>query len=487
MNSRIRACKINRCEESYPKFFRNSLKLDYMRKLILFVILIFPLSGLAVIHAQDQKDLTTLADKVEQSLVKGIAFMRSLSIEGGYVYHYSMDGKERWGEGKTDDRTIEVQPPGTPAVGMSFLRAYRATGKEEFLDAAKEAASALIQGQTKLGGWQHKIHFDRPVGNRVSFDDNQTQSSISFLMALDQEIDNPVLKEAVGKALDMMLESQLDNGGWPHQYPRQGNYHDYATFNDHGINDCIRVMIEADSYYGEDDFSESLNKVGHFLMISQLPPPQSGWAQQYNEYLQPAWARTFEPPSVCPSASLKNIHSLIDLYLHTGQERFLEPIPDAIRWLKASRMPNGKWGRFLELGTNKALYYDRDRIRVDSLHQLSLERRTGYGYETDLQEALDAAELRFQNIRFPGFTAPEKEQEQEQVMEELVANVLEIIQDQDGSGRWIVHQDKFRKQVQGKRWNGEYRVEDRISSALFNHNVAVLCEFLEKHKSLQVM
>ena len=44
-----------------------------------------------------------------------------------------------------------------------------------------------------------------------------------------------------------MLKSQLDNGGWPHQYPWQGNYHDYATFNDQGINDCIRVMIEADS------------------------------------------------------------------------------------------------------------------------------------------------------------------------------------------------------------------------------------------------
>ncbi len=151
-----------------------------------------------------------------------------------------------------------------------------------------------------------------------------------------------------------MLESQLDNGGWPHQYPWQGNYHDYATFNDQGINDCIRVMIEANSYYGKEDYMKSLQKVGRFLMISQLPPPQPGWAQQYNEYLQPAWARTFEPPSVCPSASLHNINSLIDLYLHTGQSELLEPIPDAIRWLKASRLPNGKWGRFLELGTNKA-------------------------------------------------------------------------------------------------------------------------------------
>ena len=451
-----------------------------MKKLIILIGLLFQLCGLDSIHAQNKQDISALAIEAEHSLEKGIAFMQSLAIEGGYVYDYSMDGKEKWGEGKTDDRTIEVQPPGTPAVGMSFLTAYRVTKNKDFLKAAEEAANALILGQNELGGWEHKIYFDRPTGKKVSFDDNQTQSAISFLMELDQEIDRPTLTEAVEKALDMMLESQLDNGGWPHQYPWQGNYHDYATFNDQGINDCIRVMIEANSYYEEEGITKSLQKVGRFLMISQLPPPQPGWAQQYNEYLQPAWARTFEPPAVCPSASVHNIHSLIDLYLHTGQGKFLEPIPDAIRWLKTSRLPNGKWGRFLELGTNKALYYDRGRIRVDSLHQLSLERSTGYGYEVNLKEALDAVELRFQQASDQATDAPEIDQEN--TIKELAANVREIIKSQDKLGRWIVHQDQFRKQVTGRRWNGEYRVEDRISSALFNQNVRALCEFLEAYK-----
>lgn len=432
--------------------------------------------------AQNKNEFSALVTEAEGSLEKGIAFMQSLAIEGGYVYHYSLDGTEKWGEGKTDDRTIEVQPPGTPAVGMSFLRAYRITQNKDFLKAAEGAANALILGQNELGGWEHKIYFDRPMGQRVSFDDNQTQSAISFLMALDQEIDRPNLSTAVKKALDMMLKSQLDNGGWPHQYPWQGNYHDYATFNDHGINDCIRVMIEASSYYGEQDLEKSLQKVGRFLMISQLPPPQPGWAQQYNEFLQPAWARTFEPPAVCPSASVNNIHSLIDLYLHTDQGKFLEPIPDAIRWLKASRMPNGKWGRFLELGTNKALYYDRDRIRVDSLHQLSLERRTGYGYEVNLKNALDAVELRFQQVS--DLPSAAQEIERKPTIKELAADVRDITKNQDKLGRWIVHQDQFRKEVRGRRWNGEYRIEDRISSALFNENIGVLCAFLEAYKAL---
>lgn len=455
--------------------------INVLLKTLLFLLpVLLHLAGPTPVVAQTDKDYAVLAAAATRSLEKGIAFFQSLAIEGGYVYHYTLDGKEKWGEGKTDDRTIEVQPPGTPAVGMSFLKAYRTTGNKDFLAAAEAAAYALIKGQNDLGGWEHKIYFDRPKGKKVSFDDNQTQSAISFLMALDQEIDRPALTEAIDRALDMMLASQLDNGGWPHQYPEQGNYHDYATFNDQGINDCIRVMIEAHAYYGKESYAESLRKVGRFLMISQLPPPQPGWAQQYNEYLQPAWARTFEPPSVCPSASVHNIHSLIDLYLHTGQRTLLEPIPDALRWLWSSRLPNGKWGRFLELGTNKALYYDRGRIRVDSLHQLSLERRTGYGYETDLESALTAVERRYQLI-LAGKTPSDPESEPS--LEELAAAVRTIIDEQDDRGCWIVRQDRFRQEIQVEKWNGEYRVADRISSRLFNQNVETLCDFIQLYRS----
>lgn len=453
-----------------------------MKKIIALMFLFFQIYGTVLIYAQNKQDLSSLAAGAELSLSKGISFFQSLAIEGGYVYHYSMDGKEKWGEGKTDDRTIEVQPPGTPAVGMSFLRAYRVTKNKAFLAAAEDAANALVKGQNELGGWDHKIYFDHPTGKRVSFDDDQTQSAISFLMALDQEIDKTSLTDAIEKALDMMMESQLENGGWPHQYPWQGNYHDYATFNDNGINDCIRVMIEADTYYKKETIASSLRKAGRFLMISQLPPPQPGWAQQYNEYLQPAWARTFEPPAVDPSASLNNINTLIDLYHHTGREEYLEPIPDAIQWLKASQLPNGKWGRFLELGTNKPLYYDRGRIRVESVQQLSLERSTGYGYEVNLKEALDAAESRFINLNDPASASQKIDPAPS--LSKLAAEVQEIIKNQDKMGRWITHQDQFRKEVTGKIWNGEYRTEDRISSALFNHNIGVLCAFLEAYKGL---
>ncbi|MBK8503762.1 MAG: hypothetical protein IPL46_17050 [Saprospiraceae bacterium] len=227
------------------------------------ILLYFILAGSIDISSQTgEKDLSALVIAAENSLTNAIAFFHSINIEGGYVYHYTLDLKEKWGEGKTDDHTIEVQPPGTPTVGMSFLRAYLVLKSPDFLLAARDAANALIKGQNKFGGWDHKIHFNKDIAPKVSFDDNQTQSAISFLMALDQHIDDPLLTSSIEKALQMMIDTQLENGGWPHQYPPQGNYHDYATFNDQGINDCVRVMLEAEAQYDKVTYQNSLGPGG---------------------------------------------------------------------------------------------------------------------------------------------------------------------------------------------------------------------------------
>ena len=204
-------------------------------------------------------------EAVQTCIDRGIAFFHSISTQGGYVYYVTLDLEKRWGESEADAQTIEVQSPGTPVVGMTFLQAYQVTGKADHLRAAKEAAFALIRGQNTLGGWEHTIRFNRPKAQRVSFDDDQTQGAIRFLMALDQAIDDDALAQAIGRALALMIEAQLDNGGWPHMCPARGDYHDYATFNDQGINDCIRVMMDAVRYYDKPEYRESLKRVGRIL------------------------------------------------------------------------------------------------------------------------------------------------------------------------------------------------------------------------------
>ena len=417
------------------------------------------------------------------ALARGIDYFHSLSNRGGYVYYVTPDLSRRWGKGVLDTNTIEVQPPGTPAVGMALLNAHQATGSSIALKAARDAAQALIIGQNDLGGWQHTIRFDRPTSKMVSFDDDQTQSAISFLMALDQEVDDHDLSSSVSKALSLMKISQLKNGGWPHRYPAEGNYHDFATFNDEGINDCIRVMIEADRYYKRDNHADVLKKAGRFLLISQLPPPQPGWAQQYNDFLQPAWARSFEPPSVCPSVTLNNINTLLDLHIHLGRSEYLEVIPDSLHWIESIRLPNGQWARFTELYTGKPLYYDRGRIRVESLEELSEERRLGYGYQMDLQGKLESVKHRYRQIVELGREAYLDQSEKKPSTKNLENNISQlsfkvsaIIASQESSGAWITKNERFKKREPGQLWQGEYEVLDRISSRVFIDNVDTLCD-----------
>jgi hypothetical protein len=250
-------------------------------------------------------------------------------------------------------------------------------------------------------------------------------------------------------------------------------------------------MIDAHKYFGKPEYLDRINRTGWFLILSQLPPPQPGWAQQYNAHLQPAWARSFEPPAVCPLVTIRTINSLIDLYLYTGHERYMEPIPDAMEWMRKVRLPNGMWARFIELGTGKPLYYDRGRIRVTSVDQLSTERRTGYGYEQDLSQRLIEVSDRFSQVTQSGREAYLERQEQlatdsrQQRFAQLEPAVLEIISSQDDKGRWVTENDRFKRSAPGRRWEGEYRVEGRISSSTFCRNISLLCEYLELLQALQ--
>ena len=416
-----------------------------------------------------------LREQAEASVRRAVDYFHSLNAHGGYVYAVTPDLTMRWGESPVDADTIEVQPPGTPAVGQSFLRAYRATGYEGARNAAMEAAKALIRGQNTHGGWDHTINFADLSNETVSFDDNQSQSAISFLLALDQAVDDPAIAAATRRAVDMMIATQLANGGWPHLYPARGNYHDFATFNDGGINDCIRVMIEASQRYPDDaEIRRSLKRVARFLVISQLPPPQPGWAQQYNEFLQPAWARTFEAASVCPAVTIKNVDTLIDLTLCLDDATLLEPIPHALRWLREIRMENGQWARFVEIGTNRALYFDRDRIRVNSIAELHPERATGYAYEIDISSALEAGTRRYEQAMALGRrglrqfeNAPLTGEAAAKRLAELTRAVEQILAHQEPNGAWLTRKDRFKATMpKGERWNGQYEVMDRISSGV---------------------
>lgn len=367
------------------------------RVITLALILVMTVFHLSPARAQDALTREQAADALRKAVT---FFSESVATEGGYLWRYSADLVTREGEGKADDQTIWVQPPGTPSVGQAFLYAYHLTRNDDFyLDPARAAGDALVRGQLRSGGWSYRIQFDDrregwafrvdPEGekqhNVSTLDDNTTQSATRFLMHLDRVLefkDETIHKTAVS-ALDALLEVQYPNGAWPQRftappdpaefpvkharYPETWsrtypnvNYQSFYTFNDNTIADTIALMFDAAETYEDDRYRQSAIKAADFILLAQMPDPQPAWAQQYNADMEPAWARKFEPTSVTGGESQGIMRTLIDVYLRTGDGKYLEAVDRASKYLFTCELPDGQLARFYELHTNKPLYFTKD-------------------------------------------------------------------------------------------------------------------------------
>lgn len=355
---------------------------------------------------------------VLNAMRKATAFyLEKVSTRGGYHFSYSDDlsyGRSEQSEGRTQ---IELQREGTPIVGMTFLDLYEATGDRFYLDGARKAGQALVDGQLCSGGWDYLVEFDPAKRSRypyrkdrdcsqagtpdrppTTFDDNVTQACLRLLMRIDRALDfkDVTIHEAAVFALNALLKVQYPNGAWPQRFsqfpdpakfpvkrasypaswPRQwpgpgGNYLGHYTFNDNSISDCIDTLLEAARIYTDPRYLASAERGGDFILLAQMPDPQPAWAQQYDIDMHPSWARVFEPPSVTGGESQGILRTLMVLYGETGKKKYLDGVPRALAYLEKSVLPHpanaaeiwsrispkaGALARFYELGTNRPLY-----------------------------------------------------------------------------------------------------------------------------------
>lgn len=491
--------------------------------------MVLPLAALVNFAAPAWSADGPLPDQARTAMQRATAFMRSISTEGGYLWRYSPDLRERAGENEATSSQIWVQPPGTPSMGMAFLRAWEVTGEAHYLDAAKAAADALAAGQLESGGWDYLVDFDpaqavrwyrrTDIGrvtaaeaekrrNVSTFDDDNTQSALRLLLAVADAPKGPAgdARDArIGAALDYglrrLLEAQRPNGGWPQRwsgapvdpathpvqparfpesYPREypkENYMGHYTLNDNTHRDCVMTLLDAARRTGRTEYRAAALRGGDFLLQAQLPEPQPVWAQQYNGRMEPAWARAFEPPCAVSGESVGAIRLLVDLHLETGEARFLEPIPRALAWFRRSELSPGTWARMYELRTNVPIYGDRDGKIKYRIEDLSPERQTGYSWkgpygfpavERYYQEIMAAGRERILADRAAAAAKARTASARAARAKLLEPRVREIIAALDAQGRWL---------GSAGRRPGPHITTDR-----FIAHLGVLCDYLEAVK-----
>lgn len=459
-------------------------------------------AGVSLLAADGNADPRVVRDAAA-ALRRAVDFYHGrVASHGGYVYHYSLDLRQRWGEGAATSDQIWVQPPGTPTVGLAYLEAHAATGEARYLVAARDAARALIYGQLQSGGWQNCVDFN-PRGDKVhqyrngrgggknysSLDDGQTQTALLFLIRADAalQFQDQAVQEAVQYGLNALLTAQFPNGGFPQvwsgpvlpqpirraNYPtydwrtegRVKNYWDMYTLNDNVPGYVARTLRAAHETYGEDRFLAALQKLGDFLRLAQMPEPQPGWAQQYNYDMQPIWARKFEPPAVTGDETQEAVETLLLIAQATGDPKYLEPIPRALEYLERSLLPDGRLARYYELQTNRPLYLER-RGENYTLTYDDSNLPDHYGWKVDSR----IAELRrgLERVR-SGLPL-----EEPAALGELERQAREVVAALDAEGRWVSTYGGERLVGQPKFTPGA----KYLSSEVFSRNVSILSAYL---------
>jgi hypothetical protein len=446
---------------------------------------------------------------ITAAMKKAVVYAHThLAREGGYASSYDKEGKIGEVEHGKSATIISIQPHGTTTMGLAMLKAYQATGDEVFLAAAKDAAKALLKCQLATGGWGSDFDFDPEKAkkyhlrsaldagdkepgkrnNSTTLDDNKTQSALLFLLEMMHEPacrDDAELKRCTKFAMDALLAAQAPIGAWPQQfsgpadatapvlkasYPAEWSrtfpavkYTGWYTLNDGNLQQVAKVLFRAYELEKDERYLAALKKLGEFFLLAQMPEPQPVWAQQYDRDMHPVWARKFEPPSVTGNESVGAMETLYDLWVLTGDDKYLKPMPEAFAWFDRSKLPDGQHARFYELETNKPLYFVKDTYELtydDS------NMPTHYGFKISSMSKVQRLK---ENLGKP--------------LEEVRRKLAGPQTPKDWASKAKGAADKARKAAEALDSEGRWLKDDEIDAGEFVKNMNAMTAYMEARKN----
>ena len=315
----------------------------------------------------------------------------------------------------------------------------------------KEIADNVLLYQRDNGGWpknydmrailtaeqQDKV-LKAKSALHTTFDNCTTYSHIKYLAkayavtGAEKYKDACLEKYKIAslKGIDFTLSAQYPNGGWPQYFPLESNYSSHITFNDDvmtGLMTMLKDIIDNKSYYSfVDSARREKTRIAFDKGLSCILKCQindngtlTAWCQQHDEAnLSPAWARAYEPPSICNRESAPVVLFLMSI--DKPNKEVVKSVQSAVKWFEDSKLEGIRveefnapeiytglrtlktdrrvvedksappiWARFYELGTHKPLFSNRKSELLYSLAEVDRERRAYGWYTYQPQTGLD--------------------------------------------------------------------------------------------------
>lgn len=304
---------------------------------------------------------------------------------------------------------------------------------------AHRIGEQVLAYQRNTGGWPKNIDMVRYLtadelakvlaqkGKKddSTIDNLATTTQMAFLARLYAADGDERWAEAVRRGAEFLLSGQYPNGGWPQFWPAQRDYQVHITFNDDAMvraMSTVRDLRDAAGPYAasglvdeelrgrlDDSFRRGVECILRCQIVRDGEP--TVWCQQHDhETYAPAKARAYELPSFVSLESASIIWLLMDI--PEPDERIARSIKSAMKWMDAHKL-EGKncvrvdtrgdgtldrqlvddpastvWARFYDLDEELPFVCDRDGVPRRQLEEIGYERRSSYGWYTDVPGAL---------------------------------------------------------------------------------------------------
>ncbi|MDA0709431.1 MAG: pectate lyase [bacterium] len=276
-------------------------------------------------------------------------------------------------------------------------------------------------GWPKDVDWQIDIHPDtvRAIKGqsslRSTLDNRTTYTQVTYLSKVFEATGLERYRESSRRGLDYILREQRPGGGW------RGWDVDAITYNDDvmlGTMRTLKEIAEGAPHFAWVDAdtrakaNSALNRAIDVTLKCQIVVrgEKTAWCQQHDhQTLLPTQARSYELPSICPAESVGIVQFLMEID-HPSPE-IIDAITHAMAWFEASKITGIRleriqvdatrfkdhtattdlvvvadpeapplWARFHEIDSFRPFMCNRDGVKVYSLAEVALERRTGYGW-----------------------------------------------------------------------------------------------------------
>lgn len=279
-------------------------------------------------------------------------------------------------------------------------------------DEAKALGADILKYQLKDGGWRKDMANEELTSGswaKSTLDNDTTTSQIRVLAKLYENTGNKKYLKACLNGIDLLLEGQYSNGGWPQVFDDAGTYHAHITYNDGAMIHVLYLLKEVSEKSGDfkfvsDDYAEkaavAVEKGVECILETQIVVDgvKTAWCQQHDEFtLKPTNARAFEPAAISASESVGIVNFLKSL--PNKSDEVVESINSAIKWMDEVKIYGIKiiktdddrivvedpeagpiWARFYQIETNKPVFGDRDGSVHYDMMKISQERREGYSW-----------------------------------------------------------------------------------------------------------